>query len=202
MPMTHALLAVAWLLVVSTGLIGMWRYASAAGPADAAPPVWAAESNIQRATDRPTLLVFAHPRCPCTRATIGELALLMARCPGRITAQVWFFEPAGAAADWTHTDLWRSAAAIPGVTVAGDEEGGEARRFHATTSGQTLLYDALGRCRFSGGITAARGHSGDNAGRDAVLALVNDESLSAMTTPVFGCSLCGTDTFNATLPQP
>ena len=46
-----------------------------------------------------------------------------------------------------------------------DDDGAEARRFGAETSGQTLLYDARGALAFSGGITGARGHAGDNAGR-------------------------------------
>jgi hypothetical protein len=36
---------------------------------------------------------------------------------------------------------------------------------------------------FSGGITAARRHAGDNAGESAIVALLNNQTL------VFGCSL-------------
>jgi hypothetical protein len=42
---------------------------------------------------------------------------------------------------------------------------------------------------FKGGITASRGHSGDNLGRDAVIDLVTSGVASASSTPVFGCSL-------------
>ncbi len=42
----------------------------------------------------------------------------------------------------------------------------------SSTSGQVLLYDPSGRLAFSGGITAARGHVGDNAGSDAIVGLV------------------------------
>lgn len=154
-----------------------------------APAVWAADSRTLRAPGVPTLLVFAHPRCPCSRATLGELAVLMAQAHGRVHAQVWFYRPEGLAAGWEKTDLWDTAAAIPGVSVACDVGGAEARRFHATVSGQTLLYGADGRCRFSGGITAARGHSGDNGGRGAVLALLHDAAMKRVATPVFGCAL-------------
>ena len=60
-----------------------------------------------------------------------------------------------------------SAAEIPGVEVVSDEDDAQSAAFGAAVSGQTLLYDREGRLIFSGGITAARGHAGDNAGRSA-----------------------------------
>ncbi len=54
-----------------------------------------------------------------------------------------------------------------------DDDGAEAKRFGAETSGQTLLYDERGTLAFSGGITGSRGHAGDNAGRASLLALIN-----------------------------
>lgn len=124
---------------------------------------------------------------------MGELALIMAKARGQVQTRVWFYRPAGTPENWAHTDLWRSAAEIPGVSVAGDEGGAEAARFHASVSGQTLLYEGDGRRLFNGGITGARGHSGDNAGRSAVLALVQGETHQAVETPVFGCVLAGSD---------
>lgn len=146
---------------------------------------------IPLSAGQPTLVVFAHPRCPCSRASVGELALIMAKARGQVQARVWFYRPAGMPEDWAHTDLWHSASAIPGVSVAGDEGGAEAARFHATVSGQTLLYRGDGRRLFNGGITSARGHSGDNAGRSAVLALLQGHTFQAVETPVFGCALAG-----------
>ncbi|HUR59158.1 MAG TPA: hypothetical protein VM029_15690, partial [Opitutaceae bacterium] len=92
-------------------------------------------------------------------------------------------------ADWPHTDLWRRAAAIPGVKVLTDVDGRAAARFGAVTSGQALLFDTAGRLLFSGGITGARGHQGDNAGRRAVVARVFGRETAPAHTPVFGCSL-------------
>src|SRR5207244_9248206 len=102
---------------------------------------------------------------------------------------VVFIRPAGVAADWEKTALWRSAARIPDVSVVGDEAGREARRFGGETSGQTLLYDPTGRLLFSGGTTIARGHLGDSAGLEAILALLDGRRPPRATTPVFGCSL-------------
>jgi hypothetical protein len=113
----------------------------------------------------------------------------MAHCQGRLKAYVLFLKPTGFSDDWEKTDLWQSAASIPGVYAVADDGGVEASRFHAATSGQTILYDKDGHLIFSGGITASRGHSGDNAGRSAIVSLVNAGSAESSETYVFGCPL-------------
>ncbi len=179
----------AWLLVVAAGMTMLWGYSTAPGIPGAPPHEWPRESRIRPSPDLATLILMAHPRCPCTRASIGELDRLMARVEGRLAAYVLFVTPMDAPAGWERTDLWRSAAAIPGVVVVRDADGAEARRFNSPTSGQVIVYDAAGKLRFSGGITPARGHAGDNLGLSEIVALVEGESPTAIATPVFGCSL-------------
>ncbi len=178
-----------WVLAVATGMTVLWRYSIAPGIPGVPPQAWPRESRIQPSTDLATLILLAHPQCPCTRASIEELDRLMARLEGRLVAHVLFVTPTDAPDGWERTDLWRSAAAIPGVDVVRDEGGAEARRFHSPTSGQVILYDAAGRLRFSGGITAARGHAGDNLGQSAIVELLEGSAPAATVTPVFGCAL-------------
>jgi hypothetical protein len=180
---------ISWLLVISVGLWVLWGYENTSGKPAQPPHQWPADSRIQPAQDHATLVMLAHPHCPCTRATIGELASIMAHSQGRLTAYVLFLKPEGFVEDWEKTDLWRSAASIPGVTAMIDDEGAEATRFHAATSGQTLLYDANGRLLFSGGITGSRGHSGDNPGQASIISLVNSGAAERTETAVFGCPL-------------
>jgi hypothetical protein len=182
---------VLWIAIAAAGLGALWRYAQTPGPGADAPERWPASSRIARDDGRPTLVVFAHPKCACSRATIGELAVLMAHVPQRSpSAHVLFFRPSQAGDEWAETDLWQSAAHIPGVSVADDLDGAEAARFGSTVSGQALLYGTDGRLLFSGGITSARGHSGDNDGRTALTALLTGPaSPHVPVTPVFGCSL-------------
>ncbi len=181
------------MLMIGVGLGLLWDYENAPGPNAAPPSRWPADSRLHLATDRATLIMLAHPHCPCTRASIGELARLMAQAQGRVTAYVLLLKPAGSSDDWEKTDLWQSAAIIPGVNVIVDDDGVEARCFRAATSGQTVLYDAEGRLLFSGGITGSRGHSGDNAGRSAIVSLLNKGEAERAETFVFGCPLFGTD---------
>lgn len=182
---------VSWALITAIGVGVLWNYENAAGATATPPSNWPAASSIRPAADRATLVMLAHPHCPCTRASIGELARLMAQTQGRLTAYVLFLKPANSPEDWEKSDLWQSAAAIPGVNVVLDNESAEARRFHALTSGHTVLYDTQGRLLFSGGITRSRGHFGDNEGRSAIVSLVNAGQADRNETAVFGCPLYG-----------
>ncbi len=178
-----------WLAIVIGGSAGLMIYSYKPGVAqENAPKIWPVSSQLARDRDLPTLIMFAHPKCPCTRASIGELDMLMAQSAGQVNAKVVFFRPDGAE-NWSDTGLWQSAAAIPGVTVQFDNEGLEAQNFHATTSGHVVLYDAHGQLLFSGGITEARGHSGDNSGRSAIVEFLRHGSISNHSTPTFGCPL-------------
>ena len=183
------LLTSVWLAVVGAGVGALWAYDYVPGKDINVPSHWPSQSRIPHDPDQPTLMLFAHPKCPCTRASIGELTVLMTHCQNRVKACVVFFRPQGSGADWLNTDLWRSAEAIPGVVVRADEAGNEARCFRVTTSGHVVLYGADGRLLFSGGITSSRGHSGENAGRSAITQLLHHELAAETETPVYGCSL-------------
>ena len=133
--------------------------------------------------------MFVHPHCPCSRASIGELNVLLASAQDRADVHVLFVRPKGFTEEWLHSDLWKSASSIPGVKVLEDKEGVEAKKFRATVSGQTLLYDGAGHLLFNGGVTASRGHYGDNTGRSAVTSFLLTGRADQDRTFVFGCSL-------------
>jgi hypothetical protein len=181
-----------WLAAVSIGMVGLWNYQVASGRPAPVPARWPAEAQVQKANQGMTLLMFAHPHCPCTRASMEELAWVMARCKKKqVAAHVLFLHPKDMTAGWMKTDLWRDAANIPEVDVRADQDGAEARRFGATTSGHVMLYNARGELLFNGGITPGRGHAGENAGREAVVQLVSGTAngTAQAQTAVFGCPL-------------
>ena len=187
------LISVLWLSLVAAGISVLGNYGNTPGKAAAAPNDWPAGSKLQRETGDMTLVMIAHPRCPCTRATLGELARLMAKAQGRLKTYVLFIRPEGSPVDWEKTDLWAAAAAIPGTTVMVDDKGKEAENFQTATSGQNLLYGTDGKLLFSGGITSSRGHEGDNAGRDTIISILNGEQPAQNETPVYGCPIFAPD---------
>jgi hypothetical protein len=178
-----------WALAVFGGLFLLWRYSGTPGESSKPPQKWPESSALTLSTAGDTLLMFVHPRCPCTRASLAQLARVAAQCNGNFTPWIVFSKPKGAGDDWQDGDLWEIAGAIPGAQRYIDRDGIETERFHAATSGQTLVYDPSGELLFHGGITGARGHEGDNDGQDSVVQILNGRNSMFRETPVFGCPI-------------
>jgi hypothetical protein len=185
--------ALVWLAGVGYGLWRLWAYDNRPGVEASAPGRWPEQTALTRSTTGPTLLFVAHPQCTCTRASLDELAEILARAamhPPR--TYVLFLKPFSTGIDWEQTDLWQRASSLPQVSVLRDDDGTEARRFGVETSGQALLYDDDGRLVYSGGITGSRGHAGENAGELALVALLTRGHAERRSAGVFGCSLFST----------
>jgi hypothetical protein len=178
-----------WLAGVTGTLAWAAVYRATSGAPAAAPAWWPAGSTLHLDERRPALVMLVHPRCPCTRASIIELARLMTEVGDRVAAHVVFVRPPGVQRDWEQTETWRAAQRISGVTVHVDEAGVEAHRFGAETSGQVVAFSPEGAMLFSGGITGARDHVGDNAGHDALRRVILGETLRVAEGPVYGCPL-------------
>ncbi|HYF15992.1 MAG TPA: hypothetical protein VD971_13060 [Phycisphaerales bacterium] len=178
-----------WAVALGIGLVAMARYEVTPGAPAAAPVSWPPGTALTRGGDRPVVVMFVHPRCPCTRASIARFGEVMAGADGSVDAYVACYVPSNADKAWEESETWRTAASIPGVRVVRDSDGREARRFGASTSGQVFVFDAAGALLFEGGITAGRGQAGDNAWSAAVAALVRGREAGVSTAPVFGCAL-------------
>lgn len=138
--------------------------------------------------NKPALIMLVHPQCPCSRASLTELSRLAALCPNKANMSVLFLRPAGCPEAFADTSLRRQAEAIPGVSVATDDNGDAAQRFGAATSGETVLYAPDGHLLYHGGLTGSRGHEGDNMGLSAVAALLHGAS-GPSQAPVYGCPM-------------
>jgi hypothetical protein len=180
---------IAWALCVSGGFSVLYLYKTRPGANGAPAERWPAATRLTLDPTRPTVIMLAHPHCPCTRASVSELARLLARLDNGVRAHVLFVRPDGVDDDWEDTDLWRSAARIPGVTISVDASGAEAHRFGIETSGHVLLYDPTGKLLFRGGITSARGHEGDSFGQRRIVSLLATRNADRSDAPVFGCAL-------------
>ena len=178
-----------WIAAIGAGMLVLLKHDYTPGITKTPAIHWPYDSQLRLANSCPTLIMFAHPQCPCTRASITELARLIASCKTKFKAYVLLFEPTVTPEGWDKTALWYSAKAIPGVTVLRDMDGIEAQRFHSTTSGQTMIYNPQGDLLFNGGITISRGHEGDNLGFDLAKLAINTSRSSNSQTPVFGCSI-------------
>jgi hypothetical protein len=178
---------VAWAMVVCGASAVVWRYKSEPGARSDAPSRWPATSHIDRCNDRTTMVVFVHPKCPCTSATLAEFRRF-AGDTTRVAPRIVFLVPDDVDPSWREGRHWTAARDIPGALVTVDRDGAEARRFGAETSGHTVAYAAGGDLLFSGGITTARGHVGESP--IATRSILRDAALGTpASAPVFGCPL-------------
>lgn len=183
--MTSALvlLCSSWGLVTGTGLglLG-WHAATPAVGYAIAKPVGAAKSKC------PRLVMGVHPRCPCTQASVTELERLLTRVGSEVECTVYVYCPADRPT-FSHTPLVSRLQSIAGVELVADLGGQNALEHGIEASGECVLYDALGKPRFEGGITHSRGHEGDSVGRQAIMQIVAGQEPVATSTPVFGCEI-------------
>ncbi len=178
-----------WVAGVVLGARILFNYETTAGEAGSPAVSWPEASKIARHAGRFTVVLFAHPDCPCTRASLAELDRALVEIRARADVHVLFSKPGSVLGDVQSSELWSKASAMQGVSVAYDSRAAEAERFGARVSGQTVVYDPDGRLLFSGGITESRGHEGENRGIDSVVSLVEGKSKNFAQAPVFGCSL-------------
>jgi hypothetical protein len=176
-----------WLAAVLAGFAAVIDFEVTPGQSGAVPARRPAGIGPALAPERRTIMLFAHPRCPCTRATIAELNTILADFPGQVDVQVFFRTPEDPSEEWTNSALWNDAAALQGATITADPGGTLARQFNVRTSGHVLLYSAAGRLLYSGGITPSRGREGENPGRRAIVSLLRGRSDGNSESEVFGC---------------
>lgn len=153
-------------------------------PAPSEMPSW-----VERHDGRYRLVIAVHPRCACTRVTLGEVERLMGVCGERLAVEVLVYRPDGAAPGWGVGPELERLCALPGVALRDDEDGSIAARLGMFTSGAVLLGTGEGRVAFAGGLTRGRGEAGPSTGSAAVAALVRGGVPPARSTPVYGCAL-------------
>jgi hypothetical protein len=208
-------------LAVFAGWYQLARFSTTPGVQASAPARFPSDADTIRAIPAsltagseprsPLLLVFIHPRCSCTPATLEQLDTILGsiRTPVQTDLVVYRSRVLDRAATAGDASLSLHARArsqpvphqdpapLSGFTnplhhpaqVVPDTNGLLARRFGAATSGEVILYSADGRLLYQGGITPMRASTGESLASIALRrALVNGEAQSK-TFNVFGCPI-------------
>ena len=144
-----------------------------------------------------TLVMFVHPKCECSDASIHELGYIMKAASNRLEARIDFYFPEKTNEDWAHSSLWTKSNALPATSVVPDKGGKTAYLFGARTSGETYLFDVQGKLLFHGGITESRGHIGESPGRRAIASIVKGIKPNDTTAKPFGCALFSSEEYAA-----
>jgi hypothetical protein len=182
-----AVLTGLWALCVGAGLVAMVKYETTPGAA-AVPP---AKIAVPGKTAKDRLLLFLHPQCACSLATVGELERVLDRAHASLETTVYFYKPSSEPESFcVGTPLWNKAKNLTGTSLQVDPDGKAAKTYGARCSGQVLLYAAkTGKLVFSGGVTESRGHEGESRGSDAILQYLRTGQCTVPKTSVFGCAI-------------
>ena len=63
-----------WAIAVGVGVREIYAYSTEPGRQATAPGSWPEASQLRAPDGRPAIVMFVHPECPCTRASLAELA--------------------------------------------------------------------------------------------------------------------------------
>ncbi len=180
-----------WIGLLLIGHTVLFEYELTAGPLSNSKRIFPDKGSVQLTHSRQNLILFLHPACPCSVATVDEFRDLMRQGEKDSVGTVVFFMPHGKEGEWSMLPIITSVRRIPNVSILFDADSSQADLFGATTSGHVFLYDGRGILQFSGGITGSRGHTGDNQYFELAKKTILCKSPKYTTTPVFGCSLRG-----------
>lgn len=195
-----AILVPAAFLAILAGWCQLFRFSATPGDQFTAPALLpGGDSSLDlRPGKSGLLLVFVHPQCSCTHATLQELDQLLsstaspAANPVQVVLAVY------------DSPALRKVAASSGpfnpspwlhhpYRILLDGNGDLARRFGAATSGEILLYSPDRHLLFQGGITPERAHVGDSLGAQSLRSALARASTQlhpqVAHASVFGCPI-------------
>src|SRR4051794_18317405 len=73
----------AWLCGIALGIEALWTYKSTPGEGAVAPARWPGSKQIAPVAGQSTLVMFVHPLCSCTRASLTELDSILQQSGAR-----------------------------------------------------------------------------------------------------------------------
>ena len=179
-----------WALLVAGGQAMLLEHTTTAGDPGHPPSSLSRELDAALRWDRtqPLLMLAAHPQCPCLPATLVELQRALAQ-GSPPTLRVLVHTPSTPPPAWDAADDAALRRGLPAGAVVDDHDGALAAALGLRTSGHVLLFARDGSLRFTGGITAGRGHEGDNRAGRTLTACLGDTGKPSASTAVFGCPL-------------
>src|ERR1043165_306599 len=94
------LILLVWLGLIAAGYAWLLRYGFAPGKIAGAPEIIPPSLAPSNYVGHAQIFLALHPRCPCSRATVKELAKLLSRIHGPINTTVLVYKPASEGESW------------------------------------------------------------------------------------------------------
>ncbi len=182
-------LTLCWSAAIAVAFLLLEKYKSTPGEQAASSGTWPTDSALQPERGSYNFVLALNSRCPCSRATVSELAQLLHGQDANPILHVLVYRPSSFPEGWEDSSLLEEVKKIPAARITIDIDAREAERFGIFTSGGLVLFGPRGDRLFQGGITPARGHTGETAAHDAIRARLLGVSSDLYVAPVFGCPL-------------
>jgi len=191
-----------WLVLSVSGICAFWNYTFVSAELSHTQNMLPSETDLSPDFEHSLLLVFVHPKCACTIATLEELKTLWSRLSQRrvapMPALTFVVRTPEELSGWDETPIVRMCREFAGGHVYFDANGVETRRFGITTSGTLALYGSHENLLYIGGITQSRGHRGPSAGSEQLFRALETGRACTSNVPVFGCLMfSGSDERNS-----
>jgi hypothetical protein len=190
-----------WGVVAIAGLIAVYAHAFKNEDIGRAEVIWPSDSSLEQSPDRCTLVMFAHPRCPCTLASLDSLARVMGVADCK--AVVVFWQPDSdsqpvESSSWRNSPSIKLAEKMQDVSIYFDRSGAEFKKFGVNTSGHCMAFSKGGVQLFTGGLTSSRGHVGPSAASDSLIQSIQSVK-PTKPSPVYGCTIRQSSCHQATI---
>src|SRR5881394_3410332 len=114
------LIVAIWLAGILSALWTIEAYKATPGKAGSTPARAPQNTVPDGVPGRLQLIMFVHPQCPCSRASLAELTEILAEEPSAAAVEIVFVRPPGAGSTWNDTPLWTAATQLAGVRVSSD----------------------------------------------------------------------------------
>ena len=146
--------------------------------------------------ERGTLVMFAHPKCPCTQASLSELAQILTWCQGRVVGHLRFVTPcdAGDYPEDSFDNMQRVAARLgyPFPYLIDDTQS-VARSYGAICTPDFFGYDADLRLQYRGRLDESGRHPAPPEARrelyEAMVGIAHTGQGPRTQVPSMGCSI-------------
>jgi hypothetical protein len=147
------------------------------------------EKQPQAIIPKSRIVMFAHPLCPCTRASLIKLGEVALQVKDQSQIRVVFVTRGLNPEDVTTSKTLALARQLKHVTTELDESGTEECLYQATVSGEVFAFDAQGERIFHGGLTSGRGHLGVASSQEYLEQLITGKATEPLDAAVYGCRL-------------
>ncbi len=178
-----------WLGSLAASAAAFERYARTPGSVGVSAPAVDAEE----AGKEWRVTMYAHPKCPCTRASLAELARVAEAVGAGVSVEyvVVMYRPRSEEDGWVRGRSWDLASQIADARIVVDPDGLMATRAGAMTSGHVVVRNRAGAVVYAGGVTNGRGETGASAAGDAIVDVLRGGESALSVGPVFGCAITG-----------